>query len=107
MRLPPILSVAGVRHRWAPHGPDVVSIDQFAVQAGESVLLHGPSGCGKSTFLSAMAGVLSPQAGRIEVAGRAWQDMRGAQRDGTAKRRRTAQEAKKEGWRRAAVEDRR
>lgn len=81
MSVSPILSVTGVRHRWEPHGPDVVSIDQLAVQAGESVLLHGPSGCGKSTFLSVMAGVLSPQAGRIEVAGRAWQDMRGAQRD--------------------------
>lgn len=76
-----ILSVHGLMHRWTPEGPDVLNIENFAVQAGESVLMYGPSGCGKSTFLSAMAGVLTPHAGRIEVAGRAWQDMRGSQRD--------------------------
>lgn len=81
MTLQPILSVHGLRHRWTPEGPDVLNIENFAVQAGESVLMYGPSGCGKSTFLSAMAGVLTPHAGRIEVAGRAWQDMRGSQRD--------------------------
>lgn len=81
MTLQPILSVHALRHRWTPEGPDVLNIENFAVQAGESVLMYGPSGCGKSTFLSAMAGVLTPHAGRIEVAGRAWQDMRGSQRD--------------------------
>lgn len=64
-----------------PGGPEVLSVDHFVVKAGESVFLHGPSGCGKSTFLSAISGVLSPHAGRIEVVGRAWQDMSLSKRD--------------------------
>lgn len=76
-----ILSVTGLRHQWTPQQADALVVDHFSVQAGQSVFLHGPSGCGKSTFLSAIAGVLSPQSGRIEVAGRAWRDMRSSQRD--------------------------
>lgn len=76
-----ILSVSGLRHQWTPLGPDALTVDHFDVLAGQSVFLYGPSGCGKSTFLSAIAGVLIPHTGRIEVAGRAWQDMRGSKRD--------------------------
>jgi ABC-2 type transport system ATP-binding protein len=41
----------------------------FAVHAGEGVALIGPSGSGKTTLLRAIAGVLEPDAGRIEVRG--------------------------------------
>jgi putative ABC transport system ATP-binding protein len=37
----------------------------LTIGAGELVLLHGPSGCGKTTLLSAMAGLLTPDAGTI------------------------------------------
>lgn len=39
------------------------------VFAGELTLLVGPSGCGKTTLVSIMAGILSPDAGEVEVFG--------------------------------------
>jgi putative ABC transport system ATP-binding protein len=40
-----------------------------SVQSGELVLLLGASGCGKSTLLSALAAILTPKAGTIELGG--------------------------------------
>ena len=45
-----------------------VSLD---VSAGELVVVHGPSGCGKTTLLLVAGGLLAPDAGRVEVDGRA------------------------------------
>jgi sn-glycerol 3-phosphate transport system ATP-binding protein len=42
----------------------------FAAEAGSLVVLLGPSGCGKSTTLRLIAGLETPDAGRIEIAGR-------------------------------------
>jgi putative ABC transport system ATP-binding protein len=39
------------------------------VRSGELTLLVGPSGCCKTTLISAIAGMLTPNAGRIEVFG--------------------------------------
>lgn len=60
-----MLEVA-LRHRFAPGG--------FALEAafrGEAgvTALFGPSGCGKSTILSAIAGLLRPQHGRVVLDG--------------------------------------
>jgi putative ABC transport system ATP-binding protein len=41
----------------------------LVVEPGELVLLHGPSGCGKTTLLSAIAGLLTPEAGSIVIGG--------------------------------------
>jgi NitT/TauT family transport system ATP-binding protein len=40
------------------------------VRAGEFVSLVGPSGCGKSSLLWIIAGLVRPNAGRVEVLGR-------------------------------------
>ncbi|MHB9030056.1 MAG: ABC transporter ATP-binding protein [Candidatus Latescibacterota bacterium] len=41
----------------------------LGVAAGEFVAVQGPSGCGKSTLLLTIGGLLSPDEGRVEVAG--------------------------------------
>ncbi|HTK62712.1 MAG TPA: ATP-binding cassette domain-containing protein [Pseudonocardia sp.] len=40
------------------------------IEAGEVVAVLGPNGAGKSTLLGALAGLLRPDAGRIELEGR-------------------------------------
>jgi lipopolysaccharide transport system ATP-binding protein len=42
----------------------------FTIQSGDGVALLGPSGSGKTTLLRTLAGVLDPDAGRIEIEGR-------------------------------------
>lgn len=44
--------------------------ESFQAQAGERVALWGPSGCGKSTLLNLISGLLRPDDGVIEVAGK-------------------------------------
>ena len=46
-----------------------LEVPRFALAAGEAVALVGPSGCGKTTFLQALAGILPPRTGRVEVEG--------------------------------------
>jgi len=41
----------------------------LTVQAGEVVSIIGPNGCGKSTLLRVIAGLLSPESGRVTVDG--------------------------------------
>lgn len=42
----------------------------LSVRSGESVAVIGPSGAGKTTLLRLMAGVVSPDVGRVEALGR-------------------------------------
>jgi len=49
----------------------VLSDIDLKVGKGQLVALVGPSGCGKSTLLRLFAGLMSPSAGKIEVAGMA------------------------------------
>jgi branched-chain amino acid transport system ATP-binding protein len=42
----------------------------LAVAPGEQVLLFGPNGAGKSTLIKALAGQLTPTAGRVQLNGR-------------------------------------
>ncbi|MCX7890697.1 MAG: ATP-binding cassette domain-containing protein, partial [Rhodobacteraceae bacterium] len=42
----------------------------LVVARGECIALLGPSGCGKTTTLRMVAGFLTPDSGRITLAGR-------------------------------------
>lgn len=54
----------------------VVSNVDLAMEEGEVLSLLGPSGCGKTTILRMIAGLASPDSGRIEVGDRVFYDGR-------------------------------
>ena len=49
----------------------------FELRQGETLAIVGPSGCGKSTLFNAIAGLLKPTRGHVEVAGRRVDDAAG------------------------------
>ncbi len=61
------LRVHELRHRY-PETPVLNGID-LTVQPGELVTALGASGCGKTTLLRAIAGLLTPTSGSIEIGG--------------------------------------
>ncbi|MCE1236240.1 MAG: ABC transporter ATP-binding protein [Hyphomicrobiales bacterium] len=63
----------GVRIAFGQKGqPAYEAVDATSVSVDESefVSIVGPTGCGKSTLLNAVAGLLKPAAGRVEIFGR-------------------------------------
>ncbi|MCY4469149.1 MAG: ABC transporter ATP-binding protein [Thiotrichales bacterium] len=61
------IEVEALRHG---HGSrDVLDIPAWRVDAGERCLITGPSGSGKSTLLHLLAGLATPRAGSVRVAG--------------------------------------
>ena len=62
-----MLQIRELRHEFA--GRTVLSIPEWDVPQGEASLVIGPSGSGKSTLIGAIAGLITPTAGRITVAG--------------------------------------
>jgi NitT/TauT family transport system ATP-binding protein len=64
------------------NGRAVVQIARLDVGAGEKVALVGRSGCGKTTVLAAVAGVIEPLKGLLEI--------EGAERDSQWRARNTA-----------------
>jgi iron(III) transport system ATP-binding protein len=64
----PALVCAGLRKRFG----DTVAVAgvDLEVPRGSLTALLGPSGCGKTTVLRMVAGLLDPDAGRIEIDGR-------------------------------------
>ena len=66
--VPPVLRIAGVRAGYG--GQSVLQDAGFTLHAGECAALLGPNGSGKTTLLRTLSGVLTPQAGTIEIQGR-------------------------------------
>ena len=61
------VSVRGLRMSYGSQG--VVALDDFSLDfpAGHCTVLLGPSGCGKTTVLRSIAGLITPDAGRIVI----------------------------------------
>lgn len=59
----------------------------FRVARGKHLLLLGPSGSGKSTLINLIAGLLTPDAGNIHIAGEAMTGIGSAARDDLRRRR--------------------
>ena len=69
----------GLQYAHAGHAP--LRMADVSVAQGGTLLLRGPSGSGKSTWLALAAGLLTPGAGEIVVAGQSVGALRGAARD--------------------------
>jgi multiple sugar transport system ATP-binding protein len=63
------LRVTGLHKQFG--NTEVLKGIDLTVENGEFAVLLGPSGCGKSTLLNLIAGLEQPNAGTIEIAGRA------------------------------------
>jgi len=83
----PMISLAGVtlKLRSAAGEVNVLRGVDLSVAAGEAVGLVGPSGAGKSTLMMIAAGLETPSAGSVRVAGR---DLIGLDEDALARFRR-------------------
>jgi len=64
----PVIRVQDVHKAFGPQ--KVLDGLNFEVAKGESLVIMGPSGSGKSVILKHLIGLLRPDAGLIEVAGR-------------------------------------
>ena len=66
----PALSCTGIVKRYG----DVLAVDglDLEVRRGECFGLLGPNGAGKTTTIEILEGLLAPDAGRVQVLGRAW-----------------------------------
>ena len=65
----PAVALTDVTFRWSRRGGFALACPAFAVARGEKVLLLGESGSGKSTLLALICGIVTADAGRVEVAG--------------------------------------
>lgn len=63
----PVLSMEAVQ--FARSGRQILSAFDLHVAPGGHTLLLGPSGSGKTTLLNLAAGLLTPDSGRVEIAG--------------------------------------
>ena len=69
----------GLRYGYA-QGP-LLAFEDFALPAGQHLLLRGGSGSGKSTLLALSAGLLTPSAGLLCLGGNAMNQLSPRQRD--------------------------
>ena len=65
----PALALRGVTFAWPGRGGFHLSCPDFRLDRAERVLLLGASGSGKSTLLSLICGIVTADAGRVEVGG--------------------------------------
>ena len=63
------------------NGTPVLSIDRMEIPKGAQWVVTGESGSGKTTFLYLAAGILTPDAGVVRVAGQAINELTEAKRD--------------------------
>ncbi|HAL84939.1 MAG TPA: methionine ABC transporter ATP-binding protein [Rhodobiaceae bacterium] len=78
---PMTLQIDDLQFGYAGSGGFHLRVPSLTLEAGTTCLLLGPSGSGKSTFLGLLAGVLTPERGRIALAGQDMSQLSGARMD--------------------------
>ena len=68
----PLLALRGVTKRYG--GVHALSGVDFSLRAAEIHVLLGENGAGKSTLINVLGGLVRPDAGTVEVDGRAGRD---------------------------------
>ncbi|WP_339525759.1 ABC transporter ATP-binding protein [Pseudomonas sp. EA_35y_Pfl2_R111] len=63
---PALIHLSNLGFAW-PGQPELLDIDSFTLQRGESLFLKGPSGSGKTTLLGLLGGVHKPNRGTIRL----------------------------------------
>src|SRR5688572_13594080 len=66
------LEISNLMKRYiAPDGArnTVINVPHFILKEGQQIALRGSSGSGKTTLLHLIAGILTPDSGRIVIAG--------------------------------------
>lgn len=61
-----LIQLSNLGFAW-PGQPELLDIDSFTLQRGESLFLKGPSGSGKTTLLGLLGGVQKPDRGSIQL----------------------------------------
>jgi putative ABC transport system ATP-binding protein len=61
-----LIQLSNLGFAW-PGQPELLDIDTFTLQRGESLFLKGPSGSGKTTLLGLLGGVQKPNRGSIQL----------------------------------------
>jgi putative ABC transport system ATP-binding protein len=74
-----VIAIRGLAHRYGEQ--EVLRLAEWKVAQGDRWLVLGPSGCGKTTLLHALAGLIHPSAGDVEVAGENLKKLDGARMD--------------------------
>lgn len=77
----PIIAMRDARFRWPGRAAFAMTVPDFAVEPGETVLLLGESGSGKSTLLSLICGTVLADSGTVAVSGTDLKTLSGAARD--------------------------
>jgi ABC-type lipoprotein export system ATPase subunit len=65
-----VIAISGLRFSY-PGSGFALNIAGFHVASGEKVAIIGPSGAGKTTLLKLISGIVTPNAGTVEVDGMA------------------------------------
>ncbi len=73
------ISLSGIKKSYGE--TSVLSGVDLDIQPGEFLTLVGPSGCGKSTLLRILAGLETPDGGRVSIGGTDVTDRRAAERN--------------------------
>ena len=76
-----IIDISNLYFAWRSNAAPVLAIDSLQIEYGERVFIEGPSGSGKSTLLNLLAGIVTPQQGKLKVLNLHLGEMSGAARD--------------------------